>query len=225
MAKFIFFLLGVILFSPVFEISAHAAPVAVQEQGCTACHRFSPNDPQENHKAPDLFYAGNKFNKKWLIEYLRAPFPIRKAGYSSNKDFARKNSEPGKKHSSISRKEAEEMAEILMSLKMDGVETGKLDAEPLSKGQRTRIKILFERNYGCTACHQALNLAGQVRGGVSGPTFINAADRLNPNWIFNWLKSPGTFMAKGRMPVFDLDDETAAKLTKYILTIKKDDAP
>ena len=117
------------------------------------------------------------------------------------------------------------MAEILMSLKMDGVETGKLDAEPLSKGQLTRIKILFERNYGCTACHQALNLAGQVRGGVSGPTFINAADRMNPNWIFNWLKSPGTFMAKGRMPVFDLDNETAAKLTKYILTIKKDDAP
>ncbi|MEE9258254.1 MAG: hypothetical protein V3U37_01825, partial [Nitrospinaceae bacterium] len=112
--------------------------------------------------------------------------------------------------------------DYLMSLKLPGLETGNVDGPPLSKGQRAKLKILFERNYGCTACHEALNLAGMVRGGVSGPSLVNARERLKADWIFNWLKTPKKFLDRGRMPIFDFDDEMAALITRYILTIKQD---
>jgi mono/diheme cytochrome c family protein len=80
--------------------------------------------------------------------------------------------------------------------------------------------MLFERQFGCIACHEALNLAGQVRGGVSGPSLVDAGLRLKPDWIFHWLKTPKKFLPKGRMPLFELDEETVVLMTKYILSIR-----
>ncbi|MBI4389436.1 MAG: cytochrome c, partial [Nitrospinae bacterium] len=95
-------------------------------------------------------------------------------------------------------------------------------AEPLSKGNRAKVKILFERNYGCSACHETINLAGKVHGGVSGPSLADAGNRLTAGWVSQWLKDPKMFQKKGRMPAFKLDDETAAQLVKYILSMKKE---
>jgi len=66
-----------------------------------------------------------------------------------------------------------------------------------------------------------LNLVGKVRGGVSGPSLVNSGLRLKPDWIFHWLKTPQKCMYEGRMPVFDLDDQTTIRITKYILSIRK----
>ena len=61
---------------------------------------------------------------------------------------------------------------------------------------------------------------GKVRGGVSGPTLVNSGLRLKSDWIFHWLKTPEKFLSKGRMPVFDMGDETAIRITKYVLSIR-----
>ena len=112
------------------------------------------------------------------------------------------------------------MADYLMTLSRPDLAQNKVDGAPLTKGSKVRIKILFERNYGCIACHEGINLAGQARGGISGPSLANAGNRLTANWVFNWLKTPGKFIAKGRMPFYNLDDESAIKLTKYIMSLK-----
>jgi len=200
---------------------AYADSSLVQEKGCPDCHRFSSADPAEKHKAPDLFYAGDKFKKQWLAEFLQHPYTLRKAGYTVDPGFPL--GEPALKapHVSVSKEEAEKIADYLAELKLPGLETGKVDSNPLSKSLRARLKIDFERTYGCTACHEALNLTGNVRGGVSGPSLVNAGNRLQTDWIFNWLKSPKQFLERGRMPIFDLDDDTAAAITQYILTIQQ----
>ncbi|HJL72452.1 MAG TPA: hypothetical protein QGI40_01195, partial [Nitrospinaceae bacterium] len=56
--------------------------------------------------------------------------------------------------------------------------------------------------------------------GVSGPTLVDSGLRLKPDWVFHWLKSPEKFLPRGRMPVFNLDDETAIRITKYVLSIR-----
>lgn len=202
-----------------------AAPVQAdstlpEKQGCSSCHRFSAEEPPESHKAPDLFYAGDKFQKPWLEKFLQTPVVIRKAGVSTAPDFLKANSTPAPPHPTLSNKEALAMADYLMSLSMPNPAKIKMDDAPLTKGNRVRIKILFERNYGCIACHEGINLAGQARGGISGPSLANAGNRLTADWIFNWLKTPKKFIAKGRMPFFNLDDESAIKLTKYIMSLK-----
>ena len=112
------------------------------------------------------------------------------------------------------------MADYLLSLTLPDLPQDKVEDVPLTKGNRVRVKILFERNYGCIACHEGINLAGQARGGISGPSLANAGNRLTADWIFNWLKTPKKFISRGRMPFYNLDDESAIKLTKYILSLK-----
>ena len=107
-----------------------------------------------------------------------------------------------------------------MTLRIPDLEVEKVDNKPLSSSEQARIKISFERNYGCISCHRALNLVGRVRGGVSGPSLVNSGLRLNPDWIFNWLKNPKKFLSEGGMPLYDLNEETAVLITKYIVSIR-----
>lgn len=199
---------------------APAGVTSAQRHGCTECHRFSADDSQESAKGPDLFYAGDKFQEKWLQSFLRKPVMVRKAGYSGDPGFLRGEPTLTQPHPALADKDAAEMAQYLLSLKHPDLLTGKVDDEPLSKGKRARVKILFERDFSCIACHEGINLAGKARGGVSGPSLADAGNRLQPDWVYSWLQSPKIFLDKGRMPVYDLEDETAVLLTKYLMTLQ-----
>lgn len=194
-------------------------PSLVREKKCDECHRFSPSVSKDAGKGPDLFFAGNKFQKPWLIEYLQKPEVLRKTGYITDPGFLRESAVSP--HTMLSPKEAGAVADYLMTLKLPDLSKA-VDDEPLSKGSRARIRVLFERDYGCSACHEAINLAGKIRGGVSGPSLVDAGNRLTADWIFHWLKTPRTFLDKGRMPVFQLTDDATIEITKYIMTMKKE---
>ena len=146
---------------------------------------------------------------------------IREVNVFSESDFLNKKHEASNPHVALAKEEAERVANFLMTLRLPNLEVGKVNKEPLSKGERAQTKMLFERSFGCISCHRALNLVGKVRGGVSGPSLVNSGLRLKPDWIFHWLKTPQKFMYEGRMPVFDLDDETTIRITKYILSLRK----
>ncbi|MBI5427839.1 MAG: cytochrome c [Nitrospinae bacterium] len=202
---------------------AWAGPALIKEKGCDACHRFSPRDAAtpESARGPDLFYAGNKFREKWLVEFLHKPAVVRKAGYITDPGFLEGKPE-APPHVAAPLDEAKTLAGYLTTLKLPGIEEPAGDIDPLSKGNRAKVKILFERNYGCSACHETINLAGKIHGGVSGPSLVDAGNRLTAGWVSRWLKDPKLFLEKGRMPAFKLDDETAAQLVKYILSMKKE---
>ena len=200
-------------------LSVWAEPKEIDKKGCRDCHRFSSKEKQTTN-GPDLFYAGDKFLKNWLKEFLQSPVVIRKVVYVSDPDFPSGKPEANQPHVALTKEESERISDFLMTLRLPGLEIDKIDKESLSKGERTQAKILFERNFGCISCHETLNLVGRVRGGVSGPSLVNSGSRLKSDWIFHWLKTPKKFLYKGRMPVFDLDDETAIHLTKYILSIR-----
>jgi mono/diheme cytochrome c family protein len=204
----------------IWALPVQADSTLPEKHDCSSCHRFSAEDSLESRIAPDLFYAGNKFQKSWLKKFLQAPVVVRKAGTSTDPDFLKNSSTEAPPHPALSKKEASAMADYLMSLVLPGLSKGKVDDVPLTKGTKVRVKILFERNYGCIACHEGINLAGQARGGISGPSHANAGNRLTADWVFNWLKTPKKFIARGRMPIFNLDDESAVKLTKYIMSLK-----
>ena len=200
--------------------SAAADAGLVRDRGCTGCHRFSAQE--EGKPAPDLFYAGDKFKKSWLERFLHTPEVIRKAGASADPGFLAGKPKAGP-HPALSKDEARRMSEYLASLTLPGALPAAIEAAPLSKGQRVKVKILFERNFSCIACHEGINLAGKPRGGVSGPSLANAGHRLRPEWVYAWLTAPETFLKKSRMPKYDLDEETALALTRYIASLQADE--
>jgi len=197
---------------------AAAAPALVKSKQCDTCHRFSENEASKT--APDLFFAGDKFQKKWLEHYLRQPETIRLAGHTGDPGFLKGAPQYSGPHPTLNLKEAQQMTDYLMSLKTLK-NNPPLELPGLSKGKRVRVKFLFERDYSCIACHQSYNLTRQPRGGVSGPSLIDAGRRLRPEWIYQWLKNPKQFNPKGRMPLYSFDEETLRKMTQYIMSHKK----
>ena len=204
-------------FGSVFPVWAE--PEEIDTNGCRECHRLSSKE-KKSDKGPDLFYAGDKFYKNWLNKFLQSPTVIREMNFFSGSDFLSEKANASEPHVALTKEGAKRVANFLMTLRLPNLEAGKVNEEPLSKAESARAKMLFERSFGCISCHRALNLVGKVRGGVSGPSLVNSGLRLKPDWIFHWLKTPQKFMYKGRMPLFNLDEETTIRLTKYILSIR-----
>ncbi len=196
-----------------------ASPELAKAKQCDTCHRFSVGETEKS--APDLFFAGDKFQRKWLANYLKQPKTIRLAGHTRDPGFLKGKPQFTGPHPTLGPKEAQQMTDYLMSLKILK-NAPPLELPALSKGTRVRVKILFERDYSCIACHQSYNLARQPRGGVSGPSLIDAGHRLRPEWVYQWLKDPKQFNPKGRMPLYTFDEETLRKMTQYIMSHKKE---
>lgn len=199
-------------------LSAHASAGIVEEKDCGSCHRLHPEDAEKVFTAPDLHYAGNKFQPKWLKQFLKNPEVIRPAGFITNSGFSQIANLPP--HSSYTEQEANTLTDILMDLKISTLSP--VTSEPLSKGLRAKIKYQFERTFGCISCHQSLNLAGKVRGGISGPSLVNAGNRLQAEWVAGWLNDPEVYIVKGRMPRYKMDPTTLSQFTRFIMTLKKE---
>jgi len=217
--SFITAVLTLAIVSGVSVPSIHASQEQVHSLKCTNCHRF--DKAQEPGNGPDLFYAGNKFQKDWLIGFLQTPEVIRKAGPNADPGFLKGQPEYQPPHPSVKKEDALSLADYLMSLKLENLEPVTVNPAPLSKVEKVKTKILFERDHSCIACHESVNLVGNPRGGISGPSLLNAGNRLQASWVYLWLKQPGDFQLKSRMPRTPLDEKALINLTRYVLSHKK----
>ncbi len=84
-----------------------------------------------------------------------------------------------------------------------------LEGAPLlSKGRRLFTKL------GCHGCHLA---DGFVTLGKVGPRLNRIAAKVNPTWLFKWIKNPKEYLPKTRMPDFDLNNKEAVAITAYLM--------
>ena len=209
---FPFLVCGWFLYQPILS---HAS--LIEEKNCASCHRLSQKENEK--KGPDLFYAGNKFKISWLEKYLQNPVTLRKAGIIHNPGFLKGEHE--NKHPSLFKEEAQKITQELMKMKLPNLPAKEIQ-NTLTKAQIAKAKYEFERTFSCISCHQSLNLAGKPRGGISGPSLVNAGNRLQANWIAIWLKNPKTFSKKSRMPVYKMDNETRLRFTQFLMTLKNE---
>ena len=216
MKNFIYLLMGGwLLYNPMLSNAS-----LIQEKKCSECHRLSKDGNEKS--GPSLFYAGNKFQASWLKQYLHNPVTIRSAGGTGDPDFLKGIQANKQKHLSLSKKDAEQITQELMALTLLDLPEEVYRLEPLTKGQKAKIKYDFERTFSCISCHQSLNLAGKVRGGISGPSLVNAGNRLQANWVASWLKSPRTYSSISRMPIYKMKDEARLQITQFIATLKNE---
>ena len=81
---------------------ARAQPAAALKNECASCHALEkPAAPSVqrlwDRKGPDLWYAGDKFNRDWLAAWLQHPTTIRPGGV-----FWRAHAAPGdERHASF----------------------------------------------------------------------------------------------------------------------------
>ena len=152
---------------------------------------------------PDLTYEGDKVQSDWLLKFLVNPYKIR-----PKEAFPDSMTNLG-----WTEKEGEILSDYILSLKSStphhSYDTTTTDSE-IESGER-----LFNQKYGCFACH-----AIGEKGGIIGPNLDNAGTRLNPVWMYSWLKNPQKHIPETIMPNFGMNDRDARELTAYLMTLQ-----
>ncbi len=212
-------LLGLILFV-LTAIAAWAAPADGEriftDSDCESCHyttgpaRETTITDQLAKKGPELWYAGSKFQSAWLQQWLQQPIVIRPLAYNSLTE-----PNPGD-HPALSGADAATVTEFLMSLTSAEVETNLITPRNHPKG-----RLIFRKRMPCTGCHQFPD-RNNILGGMTGPSLVGAGTRLNPDWIYAYLKKAAVFKPVKDMPVFDglLSDADLMAVSAYIATFE-----
>jgi mono/diheme cytochrome c family protein len=198
---------------------------AIVAERCASCHDTTGPAPSTldgvlGRKAPDLFYAGSKFNRSWLVGWLKSPTLIRQAGtmfldhiaVENGKDTIRADSvEPCP--ANLSPDEAVAVADYLMTLTDPAMATGAVGSgEKFSEPQAYR---LFSKQLPCIGCH-TVKRGKRTLGGVSGPSLTDAGDRLNPDWVYARIENPQYWDPKTWMPRIEMSHKKRELLTLFI---------
>lgn len=194
-----------------------AGKAAFAAKGCTDCHytegpaREKTIDDQLAKKGPELWYAGSKFQKTWLADWLTDPKPIRLLKFGSLTEDNPAN------HPALAGAEAASVTDFLMSLTSAEVAAGKVKPKKNPKGRQ-----IFIKKMPCSGCHQYAGRKNKISGGRSGPSLIDAGLRLNPDWILAYLQKPKLFKPVKRMPVFVglLSDKDMVNVARYVASFK-----
>ena len=200
----------------------------VAEQ-CTSCHDVTGPAPTTyedilSRKAPDLFYAGSKFNRPWLVAWLQRPTAIRRAGVMFLNHVA---DEGGKDRiveefvkpctANLSPAQAETVANHLMTLKDSAMKTGVVEIG--KKLRKHKAYRLFTKQLPCIGCHR-IKFGKREMGGVSGPDLTGAGDRLNPDWIYARIENPQYWDPKTWMPRIAMSHRKREMLTLFVSSMK-----
>jgi len=195
---------------------AAAGKAAFEVQKCGDCHytqgpaREKTIDDQMAKKGPELWYAGSKFQKKWLAKWLTDPKPIRPLKFNSLTD-----DNPGD-HPKLAGGDAKSVTDFLMTLTSADVKAGAVKPKKNPKG-----KLIFTKKMPCGGCHEYPGRK-KVTGGRSGPSLVDAGKRLNPDWILAYLQKPKVFKPVKMMPVFVglLSDKDMKNVAAYVAKFK-----
>lgn len=204
------------------------ADKAMVEKHCGSCHDL--NGPAAKtveelwqRKGPDLFYAGSKYKRDWLIKWLVKPRRLRPAGYLYFQHI-----KPGEKrdvidtrslkpHISLAQNEASKTVDYLMSLKAKAT---LIKAGEFKKGSISISfgEMVFDKFNGCTACHEL----EPGYGGLSGPEMYSAAKRMQADYLVNYIRNPQAWSPKTMMPNKHVAEANIQKIVQYLIALSKE---
>lgn len=186
-----------------------------EAKNCSGCHETAGPAKEKtiqgqlSQKGPELWYAGDKFKKAFLDSWLKDPKPIRPFKYNS---LIEKNKED---HPRLSARDAPQVSEYLMTLVSGAVKPFGVEAREPQLG-----RIVFIKRYSCYGCHEVTSRGKNV-GGLSGPSLVNAGDRLRLDWIYAYLSGSKRFKPVKGMPEYSgiMSDTEMREAASYIASM------
>lgn len=194
------FIAAALLLAPAAQADTAAGKQIFESRKCAGCHQVAgPSDPlpvakRSSIKGPPLWFAGSKFVKGWLQQWLANPIPIYRVKYGTL--------EKGRNdHPKLDARQAAAVGAYLESLVDPEMKSGVVPDEKLSRREELSAAKLFEKKQVCFGCHLYPSRKGEI-GGFSGPSLVGAGARLNADWIYACLNDPVRYYPNGRMPVY-----------------------
>ncbi|MDH5610782.1 MAG: c-type cytochrome, partial [Cyclobacteriaceae bacterium] len=171
------------------EDTIASADILLMELGCKACHSTFPGQNLALEHAPNLSFAGRKYQPSYLFHYLQSPQKIRQhIGHSRMPDFG------------LSKRESLALTKYLIEQKTD-FETGlfqSIDADPSLAAEIDGAMDTDVLLTACEPCH-----AYRGRGSLVVSDLSNVGSRLKFAWIRDFLVMPSSYISgKSSMPAF-----------------------
>lgn len=186
---------------PPQEKARDIARSRIPERECRICHVKQERKPI----APDLAHVGSKLKRDWLYAFLKSPAKIRPVGFMPLTKSTMPNFQ-------LTDEEALALADYLMTKMDERIPGERPRAMRMSEAEVRRGRDLYEE-YACDACHRISEI-----GGIVGPDLARAGRRLQPDWMFRWLKNPQALRPDSPMPNLGLSDDQVLALVQYILS-------
>ena len=157
------------------------------QRNCVHCHRFEGTAGSRfKLHAPDLIWAGSKYQRSWLIRWLTGQeAPLYAKGYLW--DLTNVPS----KHPIVTESEANALADYFAEHNKDPRVT--IGAFDLSKVTKFDVKFggAAYKAHACLGCH-TIEENGQLIGGPQSAALQNAGQRYNMDWLYRFGQNPQT---------------------------------
>lgn len=169
-------IMGLLSFQDLSFASDQSRAKELIQQTCVQCHRFEGTaDSRFNLRAPDLIWAGSKYQRSWLIRWLTG-----KEGPLYAKGYRWDLTDVPAKHPMVTESEANAIADYFAEHNKDPrVTVGAFDFSKVTKFDVTFGGIAYKA-HACLGCH-TIEENGKLIGGhrarlcrmpVSGTTWI-----------------------------------------------------
>ena len=175
---------------------------------CAGCHEKTV-ERYPGQIAPNLTGLTDRVKPSFLASYLKNPVPIRPAGFI-----------PGQGSRMPDYKLSDQEVELIFSHLDEGPpEESDSITNKLSVFSMQKAESLIKQKYACLGCHQ---LDGQ--GGKIGPSLDLVGERLQPQFVYDVIKSPHEAIPWSIMPKTILPDKTIHLIANFLIQRENHDS-
>lgn len=199
--------------SPLWAADEPQTAATVQNV-CSTCHKFE-GEPESrfNLKAPDLMWAGSKYQHAWLVGFLSGK---EKRLYAKSYRWDQ-GWEPDA-HVTLPADQAEAVATYLAKQYIDPrVQVGAFDVSKVTKKEAEFGAVAF-KEHACIGCH-TIKENGQLVGGPQSADLAAAGKRYNPDWLYRFTLNPQDFTPHSGEFVGDATEFGVRALVGYVMTL------
>lgn len=186
----------------------------VNKMGCYGCHEIGYAAFTDLPKiGPDLRKLASKTNDGWAAKWIEAPREFRKTTFMPH--FFYQENIQGEANLAFQRAEIESIVDYLWD------QSERPSFPPPPAGDPARGEVLFD-SVGCTGCH-IMDAAAEREAYLEnlerlhGPNLAGVGSKVEPGWLFAWLKNPKAYRPDAAMPNLRLTDREAADLTAFLM--------
>ncbi len=180
---------GLVFFQDQSFASDQARAKEVIQQTCVQCHRLEGTaESRFKLHAPDLIWAGSKYQRAWLIRWLTGKeAPLYAKGYLW--DLTNVPS----KHPTVSEPDANALADYFAEHNKDPrVMIGAFDVSKVTKFD-VKFGAAAYKAHACLGCH-TIEENGRLIGGPQSAALQKAGQRYNMDWLYRFGQNPQDFI-------------------------------
>ncbi|HSF69547.1 MAG TPA: cytochrome c, partial [Nitrospira sp.] len=161
----------------------------IVQQTCAQCHRLEGKpDSRFNLRAPDLIWAGSKYQRSWLIRWLTGREAVLYA-----KGYRWDLTAVPSKHPTVSESEANAIADYFAEHNRDSrVQVGAFDLAKVTKFDVESGGKAYKA-HACLGCHM-IEENGKIIGGPQSTSLVAAGQRYDQDWLLRFGQNPQDFV-------------------------------